>query len=807
MTAWLGDLRYALRTLRGTPSFTLTTIVLLGLGVGAVTTVFTLVDHVILRPLPYPSAERLFLVENGSHSGPTARELQTMESVEAWGFALHETGNLVGEGDPLRIQQIQVSRDFFSLFGARPELGRLFVDEDYASNNAVVLSHALWRDAFGSDPDVVGRTIRIDDSPSTVVGVLGRDFVPPEVVLRRQGVASVWFPLDWTRENLADVSYHVLVAVGRRRPEASLADVEAGLDRALERLAQRHPDQFLDESGALQYDVPAADLREITTRSVRPGLGLLLGAVTLLLLVACMNVAHLFLARGLGRTREMAVRRALGADTVSLARQLLVESLVLGTAGALLGLALATLGLESFLAFNPESLPRSGGVSLDTRVLFFTATVATGTVLLFGLVPALRSVRDDLTRDLKGVSRSATQGRGLGRMRSALVVTEVALSLVLVTSAGLLLRSFLSVQAIDPGIRSETVWTLPLTPSWVSSPAEYVEAMDRVAASLSAVPGVRRSAYSFTLPFEMTGRARCCWSTSSVTAEGRSRDGLQLMLQPVSPTYFETLGIPLVTGRLWRSSEASLDPWPAVISEGLAVEIFGSAERAVGRDLMPGRYETPVRVYGVAGNTRHFGLDQDPPFFIYLPMEKLPFAIPMAHMAVQGPADPPPGWVRTLRRAVWDAVPTMPVPTVRSMEEWIGMSTAGRRFDSVLFGSFGVLALVLAAAGLYGTLLYSVGQRRRELGIRLALGAGRGSVQRDVVTRGLLLTLVGVLLGLAGAWAAGRFLESRLHGREPTDPGALLAATAVLLAVAVLASWLPARRAARTDPLETLKAE
>lgn len=807
MSSWMKNMGYALRTLKKSPSFTFTTLLLIALGVGAVTTIFTLVDHVLLRPLPYPSADRLFLVENGSHSGPTAREFQEMSTVERWGMVLSETANLVGQGDPLRLRASEVSRDFFGLFGARPEVGRLLVEGDYLANDVVVLSHGLWERAFGSDPGVVGRSIRVNDTPLTVVGVLSPDFIPPEAVFHGRAGSDVWLPLDWSRPELEHPGYHNLQIAGLMAPGASLGDVGQEIDRALNRLAQRYPEQFLSEDGTLSYDTPPAALQEITTRRVRGGLHLLLGAVGLLLLVACMNVAHLFLARALGRTREMAVRRALGADTPSLIQQLLVESLALGLAGGALGCGLAYLGLRTFLALNPAAIPRSGQVSLDLPVLLFAAAVTLAMVLVFGLVPAIRSMGQDLTRDLKGSSRSATSGRSTARLRNGLVVAEVALSLVLISGAGLLLKSFVQVQSRDPGIRTAGVWTLPLSPSWITSPAEYVEAMDRVEASLASIPGVEDATYSLTLPFEFTGSGRCCWMNSSVTAQGTEHQGLRLLLQPVKSSYFSTLDIPFEGGGVWGESEGMLDPWPLVLSEALAVEIFGSAEAALGQPMELAGEEISGRVYGVASDTRHFGLDQDSPLFIYLPMQKLPFDVPMAHMAVRVSTDPGAGWARTLREAVWSAVPDMPVPTIRSMDEWVAISTAERRFDSVLFGAFGAVALLLAAAGLYGTLLYSVGQRRKELGIRLALGAGRSRVERTVVVRGLSMAVLGSVLGLAGAWAGGRFLESRLYNLAPTDPGTLFTAVLVLLIVAVLASWVPARRAGGTDPLETLNAE
>jgi predicted permease len=807
MTSWIRNLSYAMRTLRKTPSFAVTTVVLVALGVGAVTTIFTLVDHVVLRPLPYPSAERLFLVENGSHSGPTVREFQEMRSVEAWGFARQETSTLSGDRDPMKILTVEVSRDFFSLFGVRPAQGRLFVEEDHEALGAAVLAHGAWERVYGSDPDVVGRTIRIDGEPHLVIGVAGEDFQAPEALMHRGSGPDVWLPLDWGREQYEDPGYHVLEAVGRMAEGATIQDVETEITRAVERLGQVYPDQYLNDEGEIAYHLPPAGLQEITTRPVRRGLNLLLGAVAVLLLVACMNVAHLFLARGLARIREMAVRRALGADTPSLVQQLFVESLVLGALGGLLGVGLAHLGLETFLSLNPTAIPRTASVSLDLRVLVFAGLVSTLTVLVFGLVPALRSMGEDLVEDLKGTSRSSTVGRGGARMRSGLVVAEVALSLMLVASAGLLLKSFLRVQGRDAGFRTAQVWTVPLTPSWIDSPEQYREAMDRIETQLEALPGVSQAAYSLTLPFELTGRGRCCWSTNSATVEGQLREGIRLMLQPVTETYFQALGIDLLAGRAWDGSEGEVEPWPVVFSEALAVELFGSADDAVGETVLVGGGETQVQVFGVARDTRHFGLDQDFPLFIYLPMEQLPFAIPLAHMAMRLQAEPPEGFAGTVREAIWAQVPDMPIPTVKSMEDWIEESTAGRRFDSVLFGSFGILAIVLAAAGLYGTLLYAVGQRRREMGIRLALGAGRGGVERAVVAKGFFLALVGAVLGVGGAWGTGRFLESRLYELSASDPTALGGAVAVLLAVSVLASWLPARRAGRVDPMEVLREE
>ncbi len=804
MTPWMNNLLVALRSLRKAPAFTLTTVILLALGIGSVTTIFTLVDHVILRPLPYPEPQRLVLIENGSHSGVFFRDVQELASVEMWGAARGERANLTGVGDPLQVQQVRVSRDFFAVLGARPALGRLFVEDDFLAPAVTVLSHDTWVNVFGADPDIVDRRVELDGNPLTVVGVLSPEFVPPEDV----GSASTdfWLPLDWNDEIMGRIDYWILEVVGRMAPGATVADVQAEVDRLAQDLAHRFPDDFVTRDGDPR-PLPVSGLQEVSTRDVRPGFNLILGATALLLLVACLNVAHLFLARGIGRVRDMAVRRALGAGTRNLVQQLLVESLLVGAAGGLLGVGLAAVGLRSFLTMNPTRIPWSQDVTLDPRIMAFAGMVSLGTVLLFGLVPALRSMGRDLTDDLKGTSRSSTSTRGGIRLRGGLVVMEVALSLILVTGAGLLVRSFMRLHSVDPVIQVEGLWTIPLNPTETGTPEDYRLAMDRVEEALASTPGVANATYGLTMPYQWTDGGRCCWSTRTIAVEGEEPDPLRIFIHPVSETYFATLNVPLLYGEGWSEAEAGLDPWPAVLNEGFAEEVFGDAQRAVGQVAALGADATPIRVVGVAADVPHYGLDQGAGQDLYIPVEKLPFAIPLSHMAVRIRGDPPVAFSRTLREAVWQASPDLPVPTVRSMEEWIQRSTAAQRFFGVLFAAFGVVGLVMAAGGLYGTLLYNVGQRRRELGIRMALGAAAGRVEGEVVRRGFLLALAGCVLGGAGAWAGSRLLQSWLFEVTPGDPITFAGAIGILLMVAVVASWLPARRAGRTDPLETLKAE
>jgi predicted permease len=521
----------------------------------------------------------------------------------------------------------------------------------------------------------------------------------------------------------------------------------------------------------------------------------------MLLLVACANVAQLFLARGLSRGREMAVRRALGAGTGVLVGQLLVETLLVGLAGGAVGLGLGWLGLRGFLALTPDALPRQAAIAVDLRVVAFVAGVAIVTALVFGLLPAVRSVRRDVADTLRGSDRGATAGRRIGALRRGLIVGEVALSLVLVAGAGLLLRSFLSVSAQDPGFQVADVWTVPLSLTSIEEPEAWMSTMADIGEAAARAPGVESVAYGLTMPLT-SGGGRCCWR-SPVTAEGDASESP--MIHPVNTSYFHTLGIPLVTGRVWTDGEARADPAPVVVSERLATELWGGSDAALHRPLEMNRLS--MTVVGVAGDTHHYGLEDVPDAGLYVPVARLPFPIDRAHLAVRMRPGSSAGVGRDLRQAVWSAAPDVPVPVVRAMDEWLTLETSGRRFDSAVFATFGALALLLAAGGLYGTMLHLAGQRTRELGIRMALGASRARIERELVTGGVGMAVLGVGVGLGGAWALGRFLESRLWGVGAGDPSTLALAALLLLATAALASWIPARRAGRTDPVKTLRVE
>lgn len=805
MDRWTLDLRYAFRTLRRAPTFAAGTVLLIALGIGAVTTVFTLVDHVLLRPLPYPAADRLVTLEDGSFPGPLVRRMDDVQAFEMWAAGWSTAATLTGEAEPIQVEQARVTDDFFQLFGATAVVGRLLSIDDGVTPDAVVLSHGFWTRTLGSDPEVVGRRLMVDEQPATVVGVLGPDFTPPALLVG--GSPDLWRPVDWSDPRNAEHSYFVLEVVGRLGSGSTLVHAQQEVDGVVSRLADEVPDTYRDPPGEAML-VPVTALQEVVVRGVRTGLGLLLGAVGLLLAVACTNVAHLFLARGIGRGREMSVRRALGAGLGALTRQLALEALVIGAIGGLLGMLLAAAGLRLFIALAPELLPTGATVSLDLRILGFAALTSLATALLFGLIPAVRSIRRDPSGGFGGASRATSEGRRLGMARSAMLVAEVALSMVLLAGSGLLMRSFLEVRSVDPGLEVAGLWSVPLTPTGFDTGGEFVQGMDEIRAALEALPEVESAALGLALPFTRTGSSRCCWSQGQVTVTGYDDEIRRVLLNPVSSSYMETLGIELREGRSWTGAESTDPRRPALVTVSTAIALWGAAERAIGQAFINGQGEEWAEVVGVVADHTHFGLDQEMGISLFLPIEALPFPSSQGEIALRIRGETVPSDLgRRIREAVWSVAPTQPVPTVRSMESMIAASTSARRFDGLVFTTFGALALILAAGGLYGTLLYTVGRRRREMGIRIALGADRRTVQAQVMSGGLTLAIIGVGVGLVAAWFATRLLESRLWGVAPSDPLALAGSAAALLAVAALASWLPARRAALTDPVETLKAE
>ena len=800
-------IRQGARGLARAPVFSLSVILLLGVGVGSVSAIFAVVDHVLLRPLPYPDADRLVVIENGSHSIPAVRDMQAMHSIEAWGVASTDNANLTDHGDPLRVRQAVVTDGFFSLFGARALIGRLLQPADSQVANTAVLSYGLWVRVFGGDPNVVGRTIHIDDAPITVVGVLDASFALPEAVVG--ATVDLWRPLDPSADYMTKRDYWMFNVAGRRRAAATMAQAQQEANRIANERAKAFPQRYTHDGRVME--LPVRTLRDATTGNVERPLRLLLGAVSLLLLVACANVTHLFLARGVGRSREMAVRRALGARTRSLVAQLLIESGMLGAAGAVLGALIAYAGVRAFLALMPAGLPRATTIAVDVRVLLFAGAVGTLTAIVFGLLPALRLACGGSGDPLRDSGRTLTGSRGAHRLRSALIVGEVAVSLVLVAQAGWLLRSFIRTSRAELGFRTSGIVEIPMsipTPRHAhgdsdGAPAEWFRRMEAIRESLAQTRGVRRVTYGLTMPLEWVGGGRCCWSTRPSFA-GKDRLARPSVAHPVSDDFFDVFAIRFAAGEGWTRGTAIGGPYPAVINEELAKQVYGSSSAALGATFAMDK--TDFRIVGVARNTRHYGADQPYETAVYTPAKSIPFAPEMVTTAVL--TDRTDAALATdLRAAIWRAEPKLPVPAINTIVELARRDSAHRRFDAVLFGTFSLVALLLVAGGLAGTLLYMVSLQRRSLGIRLALGATPGALERGVLTSGVGLSATGVIIGTIGAWFGGRLIESQLYGVEARDARTLGLAVSVLMLIALLSSWIPARRAAMTNPIESLRAD
>ena len=801
-------LRQGARGLARTPAFSLSVILLLGVGVGSVSAIFAVVDHVLLRPLPYPNIERLVVVENGSHSIPALRDMQAMQSIEAWGAASTGNASLIGQGNPLRIRQAVVTDGFFPMLGARAAIGRLLQPADSQVANVAVLSHGIWLRVFGGEPNVVGRTVRIDDTPLTIVGVLDGDFAPPEPIV---GTAiDIWRPLDPSAEYMTKRDYWMFNVVGRLRATATIAQARQEANRVATDRAKAFPKRYEDNGRVME--LPVRTLREATTGKVERPLRLLLGAVGLLLLVACANVTHLFLARAVGRIREMAVRRALGARTRSLVGQLLIESSMLGAAGAVLGAAIAYAGVRAFLALTPGGLPRAATIAIDTRVLLFAAGVGILTAIVFGLMPALRLASGGSGDPLRDSGRSLTGTRGAQRLRSALIVGEVAISLVLVAQAGWLMRSFIRMTRAELGFRTSGIVEIPMSipmpkhsidDAERQSGAAWYQRMEAIRESLAQTRGIRSVTFGLTMPLEWVGGSRCCWSSLPKFA-GKQDSSRPTVTHPVSDDFFDVFSIGFAAGATWTRGTRSGPPYPAVVSQQLADQVFGSPAAALGATFVLAK--TDFRIVGVARNTRHYGVDQPYETAVYFPARAMPFMAENVTMAVRTERTDA-ALVSDLRAAIWRVEPRLPVPTITTVEELASRDSAHRRFDAMLVGTFSLVALLLVAGGLAGTLLYMVSVQRRSLGIRLALGATPRDLERGVLTRGVGLAAFGVIVGTIGAWLAGRLIESRLYGVEARDALTLGLAVSVMILIALLSSWIPARRAAGTDPIESLRAE
>ena len=800
MTALLRNLRYALRSLRRAPGFTLAAVTTLALGIGANTAIFSAVNGVLLNPLPYPESDRLVVV--WGHHTNIGRETASLPdfldwrsqagSFEALAATANTRFNVTGAGEPEVVTGVVTTSGLFRVFGVVPSVGRAFRDEEErgAAPRVAMLGEGYWRRRFGGEPEVVGRSILLSGVPHTVVGIV------PEH-LRLEHPVDVWTPLvtDTTRPRRADF----LTVFGRLRSGVTLERAQSEMTTIMRRLAAQYPES---NTG---WGAEVVNLWEQMVGDMRPALLVFMGAVGLVLLVACANVANLTLTRVAGRSRELTVRTALGASRARLAGELLSESLVLAVAGGGLGLLLALWGVEALRAVGPGTIPRVEEVGIDLRVLGFALALSLFTGLLFGLAPIWRLAGGDVREGLTEGSRGVAGGSGIRRARSALVLGEVALAFVLLVGATLLLRSFERLQQVDPGFAADRVLTARLTLPRVKYPDEngWLAFGREMVARAEAEPGVRSAAIVSHAPlgdspphwsFEIQGRER--------PAAGAVQDAAVLT---TSAGYFETLGIPLVRGRFFDASDRLGTEDVVVVSQAAARHVWR------GRDPIGDRitFEDPAdpdarwgTVVGIAGDVRHEGLDQQAYPQIYLPFEQAPARSMVLTVSTTGD---PLALIPAIRRALADVDPDLPLADVSTLEERKALTLARPRVNAAVLGGFALAALLLAAVGIYGVVAYGVVQRTRELGIRMALGAERGTLLRMVLRQGMAPVVGGMVLGLVGALAGGRLLRSLLFGVQAEDPGTLAAVTCFLVAVALAAMYLPARRAARSDPMVALR--
>jgi putative ABC transport system permease protein len=781
-------------------AFTVVAILTLALGIGANTAIFSVVNSVLLRPLPLGEPERLLSIwestlqfDKGSVSALNLKDWREQNNVLT-DLTAYQFGDFsLQEGDhPERVFAAMVSANFFEVLGVSPRLGRAFLaGEDQPGNHrVVVLSDQLWQKAFGADPSVVGRNILLSGESYMVAGVMPPDFQFPS------RTTEIWVPLVYTPEQLKERGNHAFLVVGRLKPDVTLAQAQEQLSTIARRIEQQYPDQ---QTGRGVRLVP---LQEELVQNVRPALLILLGAVGFVLLIACTNVANLLLARAAARHREIAIRRALGAGRFRLIRQFLTESLLLSVLGGALGLLLGKWGVDGLLVLATGLLPRAGEVKLDWRVAGFTLLLSLLTGIGFGLAPALQVSKTDVQEALKeGGSAGSSQRRSW--LRSLLVVAEVASALVLLIGAGLLVKSFMRLQQTSSGLRPENVITLRVTlpEARYGTPRATANFYQQVLERIAALPGVEAAGAINILPLQRTG------FNGSVDIEGQSYPPGQEPLaefRAATPDYFRALGIPLVTGRLFNAQDHE-DAQPVAIVNQTFVNKFLGGGDALGKRVRPGGIKW-MTIAGVVADVKQSGLTRPVMPEIFVPYRQSEGLTQSMSLVVRGAGDPST-LVPAIRREVLAVDPNQPVYNVQTMEAVIVKSVSERRLNMLLLTIFAGVAMLLAMVGIYSVMSYTVTQSTREIGIRMALGARPRDVLKLVVGQGLLLTLVGVGLGVVGALGLTRLMESLLFGVKATDPLTFAAVSALLIVVALLACYWPARRATRVDPMIALRYE
>ena len=808
----IDDIRYAVRRLLKNRGFTFVALVAVALGIGANSAMFSVINAVLLRPLPYHAPDRLVTIweqspQRGMDEIPVclanfrdwAEQNTVFEQISAYTFG---NLNLSGTGEPERLFAVKSSANLFSLVGATPLLGRPFLDEEdkEGANRVVILSHGLWQRRFGSDSGIVGQPVTLNNQSYTVVGVMPASFQFPVGFGYLGKVLNdpvdVYVPIAATAAVAARGNFSFF-SIGRLKQGVSIDQARVEMTAIEGRIVQQYPEE---NSGIGISLIPT---HEQTVKAIRPALLVLLGAVAFLLLIACTNIANLLLARAASREREIAIRTALGASRVRLLRLLLTESVILSLAGGCLGLLLALWGTDALLALAPDNIPRLNEVGVDGRVFGFTLAVSLLTGIVFGLIPAIHASKPDLNEALKEGSRGSTGGATGKRIRSILVVVEVALSLVLLIGAGLMIRSFSRLQQTHLGFDPENVVALNLSLSRSKYPEEhqhvafYQAALER----LRAVGGVQSAGATTGLPLTLSV------SGSDVRIEGHPdpEPGTETIIntRSVTPGYFGTLGIRLIKGRDFTDRDNSDAPKVAVINSHLARTHF-PGEDPLGKRITFDDGESWISIAGVIDDVKQLGLDSSAQPEVYFPYAQATH--PSMSIVVRTNSSQS-NMVAAMKSQIQEIDKDLPVADVRTMSQLLSQSVSGPRFNMLLLTVFAIAALVLAAVGIYGVMSYSVSQRTHEIGIRMALGARTSEVLRLVITHGMFLTLVGLAVGFVASLLLTQLMSSMLFGVTATDPITFAAVSVLLAGVALGACFVPARRAAKVDPMVALRHE
>jgi predicted permease len=807
METLLRDIQYGIRSLLKRPAFTAIAVITLVLGIGANTAIFSVVNAVLLRPLPYGDPGRLTQLWETSAkkrnelpaSYPNFADWRDRNHVFEQVVAYSDwTFNLTSIGEPERIPSAIVSPAFFSVLGIKPLRGRLLLagEEEPGKDLVVVIGESLWQRKFNSDPNIIGRPLNLDDKSFTVVGVIARGVQAP--LLSDQ--IELWAPVSHgfgftTRDG------HYLNVIARLKSGATLQQAKADMNNIAGQLASQYPESNKDKG------VSVVSLNEQVVGNFRISLLVMLGAVVFVLLIASANVANMLLARAAARQKEMAIRTALGAGRWRIVRQLLTESMLLSFVSGFLGLLVALWGTNLLVALGPADLPRVKEVTIDLRVLGFTLAVSVLTGILFGLLPALQASRPNLNERLKAGGRSAASGINRQRLRGFLVIAEIALSLVLLVGAGLLIRSFLRLQAVNPGFNSRNVLTMQLDlsgPNYKKG-TQVIAFHDQLLERVRQLPGVQHAGTRSFVPIA----SDASFAYLLFHIEGRQPDSSEKSVafyNAVSPDYFQTMMIPLRNGRSFSDRDVRESQNVAIVNDTLARRYFGN-EDAIGKRITLEDHPKEadwITVVGVVGDTKPRELHSEPVAELYMPFNQQPESR-MALMIRSSSADA--GVATAVRNEVLALDKNQPVYSIRTLDSVLSESVAAPRFRTLLLGVFAGVALILAGVGIYGVISYAVSRRTQEIGIRMALGARATDVLKLVVKEGMMLALIGVAIGLAGAFALTRLLTTLLFGVTPTDAATFATVSVGLIVVALFACFIPARRATKVDPLVALRYE